>query len=499
MRPSSRPVLRWCALIGLLCALAAPARAQPPANDICGQNVSQFTIPPNTGMVTGTLLGATRDALSTSCPVVNQSGADVYHYLTPAVTGIFTIETCGLAAFDTTLTVFTNTCPVSIATEVPGGCNDDWPFCIPQSRLSVQLSAGQTYIVRVGTYEATTIGDAYSLRITFVQQAPNDDCGPTNPLLALDTPVSSNNSGATTSITLTPASLCGTSPGAGGGADVFYRFVPPVPGAYIFSTCGSVLDTVLSVHSGCPVSETNLVACNDDAGTVTCPTSGLNSQVLTTLLPSATYFVRVAGWRLGGAAGVPRTGAFTLLVRRDPAAAPIGACCIAGVCSFKSPAECTGDYRGHNAPCSPDPCAPPPGACCWFTGGCSLVAFTMCNGVHFAGATACSTSLCPQVTGACCIGATCSNRPPALCVAPAPGIGALFVGAPPCGFGSSSTVPCCIADFNKVNGVNVADIFAFLGAWFAGSPFAHLPGDGTGVPVVQDIFQFLTAWFAGGC
>ena len=62
-----------------------------------------------------------------------------------------------------------------------------------------------------------------------------------------------------------------------------------------------------------------------------------------------------------------------------------------------------------------------------------------------------------------------------------------------------STTPCCYADYNKVGGVNVSDIFAFLTDWFAMSPYAIPGGDGTGTPTVSHIFAFLTAWFAGGC
>jgi hypothetical protein len=42
--------------------------------------------------------------------------------------------------------------------------------------------------------------------------------------------------------------------------------------------------------------------------------------------------------------------------------------------------------------------------------------------------------------------------------------------------------------------VQVADIFAFLGAWFQGVPAAVHFG---GVPGVPAIFAFLNAWFAG--
>ncbi len=53
----------------------------------------------------------------------------------------------------------------------------------------------------------------------------------------------------------------------------------------------------------------------------------------------------------------------------------------------------------------------------------------------------------------------------------------------------------CKADFNRVNGVNVQDIFDFLAAWFAGNPAADF-NDANG-NTIQDIFDFLAAWFAG--
>lgn len=55
-------------------------------------------------------------------------------------------------------------------------------------------------------------------------------------------------------------------------------------------------------------------------------------------------------------------------------------------------------------------------------------------------------------------------------------------------------VPCA-ADFDGVNGLTVADIFAFLTAWFAGNPAADF--DQMNGLTVADIFAFLTAWFAG--
>ncbi len=56
-------------------------------------------------------------------------------------------------------------------------------------------------------------------------------------------------------------------------------------------------------------------------------------------------------------------------------------------------------------------------------------------------------------------------------------------------------LPPCAADFDGNGEREVADIFAYLSAWFADSPSADVDGTpGIGVP---DIFAFLASWFAG--
>jgi hypothetical protein len=53
----------------------------------------------------------------------------------------------------------------------------------------------------------------------------------------------------------------------------------------------------------------------------------------------------------------------------------------------------------------------------------------------------------------------------------------------------------CRPDFNNDGTLAVADIFAFLNAWFAGDPRTDF--DGINGLQVADIFAFLNAWFAG--
>jgi len=298
----------------------------------------------------------------------------------------------------------------------------------------------------------------YSLAVTFTARASNDECDSATPppLVQPDTPVNGDNMGASTSVTIDPASLCGQWPGSGGGADVFYRFVPQVSGEYYVGTCGSQMDTVLSVHGGCPATSTNVIACNDDAPHAVCASTPHASRVSVDLDAGEMYFIRVAGFRAGAdTGGNPAVGSFTLTVHLDD---PSGACCQPNtLCMVMPSGRCGGfgSFRGSGSVCSPDPCQPP---------------------------------------GACCIGATCAMRTQSDCVSPAPGTGAVFMGGQDCG---NPTSPCCRADFNKMDSVSVQDIFDYLEAWFAGSPFTHLAGANTGPPTVQDIFDFLSVWFAG--
>lgn len=110
----------------------------------------------------------------------------------------------------------------------------------------------------------------------------------------------------------------------------------------------------------------------------------------------------------------------------------------------------------------------------------------------------------PQTAAVCCRGATCSSAiellTPATCAASIAGsrAGARFVTHGPCG-GSNHAAPCCHADYNSNGSTSIADVFAYLGDYFAGRPWAKTGGDGTGTPSIADIHSYLTAWFAGGC
>jgi hypothetical protein len=178
------------------------------------------------------------------------------------------------------------------------------------------------------------------------------------PIITAGVPLAGTNLGATTSVNI-PAAACGTFIGSGGQADVFFRFTPDSSGNFRIDTCsGPALDTVVSIHSACPVSSANLLACNDDAGP-TC-TAGNNNSAITSLALSSgqTYFIRVAGY----SEGTPATGSFTLLV--TSLAPPSGACCRGSSCAPSTQSACTGPatrWAGAATVCNPANLAAP---CC---------------------------------------------------------------------------------------------------------------------------------------
>ena len=143
------------------------------------------------------------------------------------------------------------------------------------------------------------------------------------------------------------------------------------------------------------------------------------------------------------------------------------------------------------------------GACCAPAQACAVVPQSVCldlGGTYLGDARACvaSSGSVPDscAPALCCRGATCAVVAQAFLCTPDQGAGArAILGV--CNASGNVTTPCCHADFDKSGIKDVADIFAYLSAWFANSPYADVGGNGTGTRDVTDIFQFLSAWFAG--
>ena len=91
--------------------------------------------------------------------------------------------------------------------------------------------------------------------------------------------------GSTSAATNDGSAGCGDSNDT---ADVWYYYEPFGSGYLNVSLCGSTFDTVLSVHSGCPGTADNQLACNDNL-------CGLQSQLSFLVVNGNPYWIRVSG------------------------------------------------------------------------------------------------------------------------------------------------------------------------------------------------------------
>ncbi len=243
----------------------------PPFNDDCGNAVVVTD-----GSTAFSTANATTDGPSESCGSVSN---DVwYRYLAPC-DGDATFSLCG-SSFDTQLALYTG---------CPGGssaiaCNDD--ACAAQSELTVTLTDGTEYWIRVG---GTSTGSG-----ALVVTDPVCGGGGDNDLcqdaiaIAEGVPTDGSTIGADSDGTATCASSA-SSP------DVWYTYTPATSATVTLSTCNDAnYDTALAIFDACGG---NQLACLDD----TSGCSGFTQTLSYAMTGGVTYYVRVSGYN--GASG----------------------------------------------------------------------------------------------------------------------------------------------------------------------------------------------------
>lgn len=376
-----------CALSAAGVFLCGAGALAQPTNDDCAAG-SLPVIPGTPGSFSGDATGATRDGAACA----GAGGEDVWYTFTPNASANWTFSMCITSPdWDSVLSIHP-ACPTGPTDNNSIACNDDFCGGFSNSQFTTALTAGTMYFVRVAGF---AIGDVAPFTIVITNDIapvacctagsctitqgfncvapstingavcspnpcpippPNDECGPSNPALTVDTPVSGTTLLSTTSFTITPDVVCGPAAGAGGGSDIFFRFTPNATGPYSFSLCGSTYDTVLSVHGACPADSNNVIACNDDS-TATIPCDGaafsLQSFIPAIVLSAGqTYAVRVAGFNAVA-------GSFTLTVTSG--GPTLGACCAEdGGCTGVVQTSCPSGMWTDGAVCTPNPCPQPP-------------------------------------------------------------------------------------------------------------------------------------------
>jgi hypothetical protein len=72
-----------------------------------------------------------------------------------------------------------------------------------------------------------------------------------------------------------------------------------------------------------------------------------------------------------------------------------------------------------------------------------------------------------------------------------------YAATPVCNAPSNLTTPCCKADFNKIGGVTIDDLWLYLNAYFLNQSIADISGNGAGTPDIDDLFRYMNAWNLG--
>ncbi|MBI4493220.1 MAG: IPT/TIG domain-containing protein [Chloroflexi bacterium] len=268
----------------------------PPSNDSFA-SASTLSVP---GTASGGTLGAfTEDGEPTpSCASI---GKTVWYRLTPGTSGVLTASTAG-SSFDTVLAVYSG---ASLATLGQLAC-DDQSGPGDTSRLTLAVTAGQTYSLQLGGYQGD--GGSFELSVSLDPPTTNDTFAAAS---ALSVPGSAS---GTTRLATTEAGEPNPSCGYQVGKTVWYRLVPGASGILAASTLGSDFDTVLAVYSGSSLASLSELACDDESGG-----SG-TSRLTLAVAAGQTYYLQLGGWY--GA-----SGSFTLGVSLEatPANDPFAA------------------------------------------------------------------------------------------------------------------------------------------------------------------------------
>jgi subtilisin-like proprotein convertase family protein len=311
--------------------------------------------------------------------------------------------------------------------------------CTPNlcTKPCCDLTTGTCSVVASSSTCSGVVGAAGAACSTITCAAPANDLCVNAQVLSGSGPfplsVLGQNASATDTTGISPSVCVSTST-----RDVWYSFTPTAAAAYSFTLCNAVsgtLDTVLTIHSACPVTGNNNLDttlptnCNDDGCSGSAGPSAIGGLNLT---PGTTYLIRVS--MFSTKAGGP--------FRLDITTEPFGACCDStSTCTLKTQSQCVATsgsiFIGGGTLCSTSGICN--GACCvTSTGSCTFTTAASCTGTHGGIGSTCSQAFCPSV--ACCnIGSgACTVVGAAGCPS-----GSTATAATSCTAGLCPTTTCC--------------------------------------------------------
>jgi hypothetical protein len=240
---------------------------------------------------------------------------DVWFAWTAPATGTLIFETCGITGVDTKLAAYAGAgCPTVGAAIA---CSDDDCTAGLQSRLLFSVSAGNAYVLQLGTYPSAP-GGSGQFRLTLVTPPAHDDCSTPQAIAGWDRFAFDNTLAATGTQGQTEAA-CNNFGSSAINNDLWYTWVAPYTGTFAVVTEGLThLDTKIAVYdgSGCPTGAA--IGCNDD-GSV----ADLQTVAVFAATSGNTYTFQIGLFAFTAVTGTGRFAVLSTLPRpEDDCAAP---------------------------------------------------------------------------------------------------------------------------------------------------------------------------------
>jgi hypothetical protein len=257
-------------VLSINCIPGLPPPPFSPVNDNCANattvgNVTNFPFDTTNATFDG--------------PALYMTSPNVWFRYTATCTGSATISLCG-SSFNTKLAVYNG-----------GGC---WPtasqligynanYCGQQSQVTIQVVAGQQYLIEVGGWSQFDTGQGVlSISCSGAPFPPtnNDDCENATPV------------GNVTNMYFTTVGATFDGPGnCVTNRNIWYSYIAPCTGNVTVSLCGSSYDTVLAIHDSydCHLTQNELVGCNDDF-------CGQYSQITFAATAGHRYLIEIGGY-----------------------------------------------------------------------------------------------------------------------------------------------------------------------------------------------------------
>ncbi|HYE01600.1 MAG TPA: M12 family metallo-peptidase [Phycisphaerales bacterium] len=524
-------------------SLACP----PPANNLC-----QNALPVGNGTTAFSTLYATTDGpAETLCNFFGdtQVQRDIWYVYTATCSGDATVDMCP-SAYDTKVAIYQGaSCPT--ADNGALACNDDacgtngW-----RSRVTFPVLNGGQYLVRIGGYGGGTGNGSMTITCTPAPPA-NNACAS-----AINVSGGGTFTGTLVAATNDGANGCGSS---ATNPDVWYVYTAPCDGTLRVTSCGTHdlnaqdtgMDSVISLHSACPGTSANQLACNDDNNGCPGQDAGIirDSVVTTPVTGGQVVYIRfskfgshpvIGEFRLNVALQQPNdacanailvgNGTTTFCTRGATTDGPPDLLCdwlgdsqVQRDIWFRYTATCTGPVvvdlcasaldtkvavYGATCPASADTALACNDDTCGLNGWRSHLTFNGVSGAQylvriggFYGLTGSGTMTIS------CGGADCNGNgtPDSGEIAGNPALDCFNAAATPIGGfhqrGSPNGVldACeCQANWNRDGAVGTSDISGFLSSWFNDISTGQVKADinCSGSVGTNDISGFLSIWFA---